>query len=314
MQAVRIHRQGGPEDLVLEEAPYPTAAVGDVIVKVHAASFTPDELQWPVTWIDRGGRDRTPAIPGHEVAGVVAEVGYGTTGLKVGDRVVGLTDRHRDGAAAEYVAVEARDLAVLPDEIDDVNGAALPMSGLTAWQALFTHGGLTAGQTVLIHGASGGVGALAVQLARDAGARVVGTGRERGREVAEDLGVERYVDLERQAFEKLVEPVNLVFDTIGGGVLARSAAAVKPGGTLVSISAPPPERPKRGQAIYFIVEANRDQLAELASRTVAGRISPHVGAVFPLAETAEAFQAKRRGITGKVVLLVDASAQTASRS
>lgn len=304
MRAVRIHRQGDHHDLVHEEAPHPHAATGDVLVKVHAAGFVPDELTWPGTWVDRAGRDRAPSIPCHEVAGVVAEVRYGTTGLSLGDRVFGLTDWHRDGAAAEYVAVEARNLAVIPDGLGFDEAAALPLSGLTAWQGLFVHGGLRAGQTVVVHGAAGGTGTLAVQLARHAGAHVIATGRGRAAALARELGAHDFVDLERQPLEQAVGQADVVFDTIGGELLARSAGLVRPGGTLVSITAPPPAAPAGGRAAFFIVEPDRDQLAELARLAGSGAVRAHVGAVYPLAEAQKAFAAKQGGVPGKVVLRV----------
>jgi len=178
MQAIIARdRAAGVDGLALAGVPYPHAAENDVIVRVHAAGFTPGELDWPGTWTDRAGRDRTPTIPGHEVSGVVVELGYGTTGLTVGQRVFGVTDWCRNGTLAEFVAVEARNLAPLSAGVDHTTAVALPISALTAWQGLFTHGHLGAGQTVLIHGAAGGVGSIAVQLAREAGARVIGTGR-----------------------------------------------------------------------------------------------------------------------------------------
>lgn len=302
MKAVRIHKPGGSDGLVLEDAPLPHASTGDVVLKVHAASFVPDELDWPGTWVDRAGRDRTPSIPAHEVAGVVTEVKYGTTGLAVGDRVFGLTDWHRDGAAAEYVAVEARNLAHLPPSLTFTEAASLPLAGLTAWQGLFVHGGLESGQTVVVHGAGGGTGALAVQLARQAGAYVIATGRGRAAGLATEMGAHTFVDLERQRFEDAVEPVDLIFDTIGGDLLARSAAKVKPGGALISITAPPPVEPPNGRALFFILEPSQDQLNELVKRVEAGLLRPYVGAVYPLAQTREAFQAKNNGIPGKVVI------------
>ncbi|MFI0483411.1 NADP-dependent oxidoreductase [Actinomadura sp. 9N215] len=302
MRAVRIHERGGSGGLVVEDVAMPQAATGDVVVRVRAAGFVPDELDWPGTWVDRAGRDRTPSIPAHDVAGEVAEVGYGTAGFAVGDRVFGLTDWHRDGAAAEYVAVEARNLAPVPSSLAFTDAAALPLSGLTAWQGLFVHGGLEAGQTAVIHGAGGGTGVLAVQLARRAGARVVATGRGRAADLAAEMGAHTFVDLEKQRFEDAVGPVDLVFDTIGGDLLARSASRVRPGGALVSITAPPPVRPEDGRAVFFIVEPDRDQLSELARRAGAGELRAHVGAVYPLAETRQAFQAKNKGIPGKVVL------------
>jgi NADPH:quinone reductase-like Zn-dependent oxidoreductase len=293
MKAARIHTQAGP--IQVEDAPYPQTGVGDVIVKVHAAGITPHELDWPVTWTDRAGRDRTPTVPAHEVSGVIAELGYGTTGFEVGDRVFGLTDRNRDGAAAEYIAAEARDLALLPESIDYVTAAALPMTGLTAWQGLFVHANVKRGQTVLIHGAAGGVGSLAVQLAKDVGAHVIGTGRAAAEDVVRELGADTFVDVSH--FED-AGPADLVFDTIGGDVLARSAAVVAPGGALVSISAP------SAGGVYFIVEPNREQLNALAQFVVQGRLKPRIGAVFPVSEAQKAFDAKGNGVLGKVVLTV----------
>src|SRR6201999_693164 len=196
MQAIIApDRAAGTDGLALAEMPYPHAAENDVIVRVHAAGFTPGELDWPATWTDRAGRDRTPSIPRHELSGVVVELGYGTTGLTVGQRVFGLTDWARNGSLAEYTAVEARNLAPLAADIDATVAAALPISGLPAWQALFDHAHLATGQTVLIHGAAGGVGSIAVQLARTAGARVIGTGRADDRDVVLGLGAQAFLDL-----------------------------------------------------------------------------------------------------------------------
>jgi NADPH:quinone reductase-like Zn-dependent oxidoreductase len=303
MRAVRIHAKAGPDALVVEEAPYPHTAENDVVIRVHAAGFTPGELDWPGTWKDRAGRDRGPVIPGHEVSGEVAELGMGTTGLTVGQRVFGLTDWTRDGTLAEYVAVEARNLAPLPASIDHIGGAALPMPGLTAWQALFDHAGLRAGQAVLVHGAAGAVGDLAVQLAREAGARIIGTGRERDRAAVLEAGAERFAALDAEHFEEVAGQVDVVLDMIGGDVLDRSAAVVRPGGTLVSVTAPPKIRPADGRAVFFVVESNRDQLAELARRVQQGRLTPKVGAVRPLAETRDAFLHKQ-GTSGKIIIQV----------
>src|SRR3954468_15590954 len=167
----------GTAGMTLVERPEPPAAINDVIVEVHASGFVPTETEWPSTWTDRRDRDRAPAILGHELAGVVTALGYGTTGLSVGQRVLGITDWHRDGTLAPYVAVESRNLAALPGDVDFITGASLPISGLTAWQGLFQHGRLQAGQTVLAHGAAGAVGTMVTQLAREAGAFVIGTGR-----------------------------------------------------------------------------------------------------------------------------------------
>lgn len=303
MKAIRIHERIGIEGLVYEEVPAPTAVTGEVIVRVRAAGFTPGELEWPSMWIDRSGRDRAPSIPGHELAGVVTELAYGTTGLAVGDRVFGMTDWFRDGALAEYVAVQARHVARLPDAVSDIQGAALPLSGSTAWQGLFDHGALRAGQTVLIHGAGGGVGAFAVQLARNAGARVIGTGRAGVGALVRELGAESFIDVERDRFEE-VGPVDLVFDTVGGELLDRSAAVVAPGGALVTIAAPPRVTPAAARSVFFILEPDRAQLTELAAQVAAGTLLAQVGATFALADTRKAFYAKN-GVPGKVVLTVD---------
>ena len=282
MRAITVRdRDAGIAGLTLTDMPNPHAAENDVIVRVHAAGFTPGELGWPATWSDRSGRDRTPSIPGHELSGVVVELGYGTTGLTVGQRVFGLTDWTRNGSLAEYTAVEARNLAPLAADIDHTVAAALPISGLTAWQGLFDHAHLPTGQTVLIHGVAGGVGSIAVQLARDAGARVIGTGRAGDRDVALGLGAQAFLDLDADELQQAGE-VDVVFDVIGGDILERSTELVRPGGTLVTIAAPPSSQPKDGRAIFFVVEPDRARLAELAQRLRAGRLSPVVGAGAPL--------------------------------
>jgi NADPH:quinone reductase-like Zn-dependent oxidoreductase len=240
-------------------------------------------------------------VPGHELSGIVAELGFGTTGLTVGQRVFGLTDWYRDGALAEYVAVEARNLAPLPAGIDHTVAAALPISGLTAWQALFDHARLATGQTVLIHGAAGAVGSIAVQLARDAGARVIATGRADHEALAFELGAHEFVDLETDRLEDAGE-VDVVFDVLGGEILQRSAALVRAGGTLVSVTEAPTVRPANGRAVFFVVEPDREQLARLAQRVVDGRLRPIV-TVRSFAETRDAVTPDRR-TPGKTVIQV----------
>jgi NADPH:quinone reductase-like Zn-dependent oxidoreductase len=302
MHAIRIHAPVGIEGLVYEDAPEPVPAVGDALVKVHAAGFTPSELDWPI-WTDRNGHDRAPIIPAHEFSGVVAALGYGTTGVAVGDEVYGLIDGYRDGAAAEYIAVEARDLAPKPATVDHVHAAAIPQAGLTAWQALFDHGRLQAGQTVVVHGAAGSVGSTAVQLARWAGAKVIGTGRARARSVAVELGADDFVDLDDDGLAT-VTGADLVFDTIGGEVLARSPGMVKRGGAVVSVAAPLPLDRDDIRIVFFIREPSPAQLLELARLTDAGELRPQVGAVYPLEKAREAFEAKDgHGVPGKIVLV-----------
>jgi NADPH:quinone reductase-like Zn-dependent oxidoreductase len=303
MQAIIARdRAAGVGGLELGEMPYPHVAENDVVVLVHAAGFTPGELDWPATWTDRAGRDRTPTIPGHEVAGVVAELGYGTTGLTVGQPVFGVTDWCRNGTLAEYVAVEARNLVPLSDDVDPVVAAALPISGLTAWQGLFTHGRLEAGQTVLIHGAAGGVGSLAVQLAHEVGARVIGSGRTTHRQTVLDFGADGFVDLERDQLEGVGE-VDMVFDVMGGEILRRSATLVRPGGALVGIAEPPPIPPDNGRAVFFVVEPDRAELTELERRLRDGRLRPVVGTTYALEDAVAAFDPTRRS-HGKPIIRV----------
>ncbi|MFI2363342.1 NADP-dependent oxidoreductase [Promicromonospora sp. NPDC019610] len=292
----------GTAGMTLADRPEPEPAGNDVVVQVHASGFTPGELTWPGTWTDRLGRDRTPSIPGHEVAGVVSALGYGTRGLSVGQRVFGLTDWTRDGTLAEYVAVEARNLAPLPGDVDFTVGASLPISGLTAWQGLFVHGRFEVGQSVLVHGAAGGVGSMAVQLAREAGAYVIGTGRTADRQAALDFGAHDFVDLDNDPLED-VGAVDLAFDMIGGDVQRRSAALVRAGGTLVSIAGPPEARPADGLAVDFVVEADRAQLGELAQRVRDGRLRTNIAHVASLDEVVAAFNPTRRA-RGKTIIRV----------
>lgn len=305
MQAiVARERSAGIGGLVLADVPYPHAAENDVIVRVHAAGFTSGELDWPGTWTDRAGRDRTPTIPGHEVSGVVAELGYGTTGLTVGQRVFGLTDWCRNGTLAEFVAVEARNLAPLSDGIDHTVAAALPVSGLTAWQGLFVHGQLAAGQTVLIHGAAGGVGSVAVQLAREAGARVIGTGRTAHRETVLGLGAHYFVDLHLDQLEDIGQ-VDMVFDVIGGRILQRSAKLVRPSGVLVSVAEPPAVQPDNGRAVFFVVEPDRVALAALERRLRDERLHLLVDTTYTLDQAAAAFDPTSRSHGKPIIRVID---------
>src|SRR4051795_7236074 len=288
MKAIVVtDRAAGTAGMTLVERPDPDEArlasleganYGDVVVEVHASGFTGNELEWPSTWVDRRGFDRRPVIPGHEMAGVVTALSYGTTGLSVGQRVFGLTDWTRDGTLAEYVVVEARNLAPLPGDVDFTIGASLAVPGLTAWQGLFDHGRLRAGQSVLVHGAAGAVGSMATQLAHEAGAYVIGTGRAAHRQTALDFGANEFIDLENDPLED-VGGVDLVFDVFGGDIGKRSAGLVRAGGTLVTISGPPEVRPADGLAIDFVVVSDRAQLNEIAERVRDRRLRTHIGKV-----------------------------------
>jgi NADPH:quinone reductase-like Zn-dependent oxidoreductase len=305
MKAVHIQEPEGfegIEGLVYEDAPDPRPAIGDALVQVRAASFTPTELTWPLR-TDRAGHDRALPIPAHEGSGIVVALGYGTAGISVGDEVYGLIDGYRDGWAAEYVTIEARSLAPKPATVDFIEAAAIPQAGLTSWQALFDHGQLKAGQTVVIHGAAGGVGSVAVQLARWAGAHVIGTGRADARQRVLELGADGFVDLERDGWETAIGQADLVYDTIGGDVLARSPAIVKPGGALVSIMNPPQTERDDIRTVHFVRDPSGAQLRDITRLVDEGKVRPQVGAVYPLADAREAFMAKSaQHIPGKVVL------------
>jgi NADPH:quinone reductase-like Zn-dependent oxidoreductase len=303
MKAIVVTDQAaGTAGMTLVERPEPQAAINDVVVQVHASGFVGTELEWPSTWTDRLDRNRTPSIPGHELAGVVTALGYGTSGLSVGQRVFGLADWYRDGTLAEYVAVEARNLAPLPRDVDFTAGASLPISGLTAWQGLFDHGHLQAGQRVIAHGAAGAVGSMVTQLAREFGAYVIGTGRAADRQPALDFGANEFVDLANEALED-VGQVDLVFDLIGGDIGKRSARLVRAGGTLVSIVGPSEARPADGLAVDFVVEADRAQLGEIVRRVRDGRLRTNIGTVAPLADAVAALNPTGR-IKGKTIIRV----------
>jgi NADPH:quinone reductase-like Zn-dependent oxidoreductase len=303
MKAIVVTDQAaGTAGMKLVERPEPQAAINDVVVQIHASGYVPTELAWPSTWTDRLDRDRTPSIPGHELAGVVTALGYGTTGLSVGQRVFGLADWYRDGTLAEYVAIEARNLAPLPGDVDFTVGASLPISGLTAWQGLFELGRLRVGQSVLVHGAAGAVGSMATQLAREAGAYVIGTGRAGDRQTVLDFGAQEFVDLKNDVLED-VGGVDLVLDVIGGDIGKRSAGLIRAGGTLVSIVGPPEARPAEGLTVDFVVEADRAQLGEIVKRVRDGRLRTNIDSVSTLDDAVAAFNATERR-KGKTIIRV----------
>jgi len=299
MWAIRLHGTGGPEALVLERILTPRPGDDAALVRVHAAAITPDELGWPV--------DRLPAIPSYELSGEVVAIGADVDTLAVRDPVWALTDFDRDGAAAEYVVVRAAFLAAKPETLDHKESAAVPLSALSAWQGLFEHGRLEEGLRVLINGAAGGVGHLATQLARRRGAYVIGSTSAASMELARGFGAHEVLDARSVRFEDVLEPVDLVFDTVGGELLERSLAVIRPGGRLVSVAEEPPEvGPERKiETTYFVVEPNRDELIELAAIVDAGELRPAIDSVFPLSEAPAAFErSMASGKHGKVVLRV----------
>jgi NADPH:quinone reductase-like Zn-dependent oxidoreductase len=311
MKAVRLHKEGGPEQLVYEDAPKPQLGAGDALIRVHATGITPAELTWAETYRNCDGSERLPAIPGHDVSGVVESVAPEVTGISIGDEVYALTSFCRDGAAAEYVAVHAADLAPKPKTLDPVQTAAVPLSALTVWQAFFDHARLAPGQRVLIHGAAGGVGSFAVQIARWHGAYAIGTASADDRDFLLGLGANEVIDYQHLHFEEAVRDVDVVLDTIGGGTRERSWQVVKPRGILVSLPEPIPEREAAAhgasgrRGVFFIVRLDRQQLGQIATLIDFGAVRPVIAQTVPLAEARTAFERGVAGHTrGKSVLVV----------
>ena len=297
MKAARMHARGGPENLVVEDVPVPAPGPGEVRIRVAAAAITPGELGWDLTYLHADGTPRLPSIPGHDVAGRVDAVGPDVSELAVGDAVYALVGFPRDGSAAEQVIVPARDVALAPRSIPATEAAAMPLSALTAWQALFDHGRLAPGQRVLILGGTGGVGSLAVQLARWCGAHVVATGGSAHR--ARLLALGAHEALDRAAPIARSSEFDVVMDTVGGGAATEALASLKPRGRAITITAPQP-----GWS-FFVVRPDRNQLARIAAVIDAGRLRAVVQAVYPLIEAPAAFaRSLARGLTGKLVLAV----------
>jgi NADPH:quinone reductase-like Zn-dependent oxidoreductase len=308
VRAIRLHRRGGPDELVLEDAPVPGIGAGDVLIRVSATGITPTELRWDETYQHADGTPRIPSIPGHEVSGVVERVASDIEDVRPGDAVYGLADFPRDGAAAEFVAVRAVNLARKPRSIGHTEAASLPLSALTAWQALFVHGQPAAGQSVLIHAAAGGVGSLAVQLARWRGYRVFATASARDGAFVQSLGADVVIDYRAERFEDKARDVDVVFDTVGGETQERSLRVLRKGGVLVSVVSrvPPGVAEKHGvRSVYFIVEGNRAQLDQIATLVDEGKLKPIIAKVFPLARAPEAFDFGAASHSpGKIVLEV----------
>ena len=293
-RVLRLTAPGGPGGLVLEDLPLPQPGPGDVLVRVHAAGITRDELTWPV--------DRLPAIPSYELSGVVVAVGSGVETPAVGDAVWALTPFDRDGVAAEFALAPAAVLAPKPRRLGHTHCAAIPLAALSAWQGLFDHGRLHAGQRVMIHGAGGGVGRFAVQLARWRGAHVIGTASPAGMPAARASGAHEVLDRSKPNASAGLEPVDLVFDTVGGAAVSAFGGLVRPGGRIVSVA----EQPPAGlDGIYFVVEPRREELEEIGRLVDAGLLDAVLDAVFPLADARAAFErVAQPGKRGKIVLEV----------
>jgi NADPH:quinone reductase-like Zn-dependent oxidoreductase len=309
MKAIRLHARGGAEQIVYEEAPFPKMQPGDALVKVLASGVTRNELDWGPTYTDEQGIDRFPVIPGHELCGIVEELSPDVSDLKVGEVVYGLTSFFRNGTAAQYVATRAADLAPKPATLSPTRAAAVPLSALTAWQALFDHGGLQAGQKVLVHGAAGGVGTFAIQIARWCGAHVVGAGHKVNLDLIARLGASYAIDYGAGPFERHVRDVDIILDTIGGEIQSRSWGLLRPGGIMISIAGEsitiPPQYKDR-QGVFFIVKASRPLLIEIGRLIDQGDVQPIIAAVLQLREAEAAFKSVlRRDKQGKVVLQVE---------
>lgn len=309
MKAIQIHGRGGPDHLAYEDAPQPHPGPGQVLVRVYATGIIANELKWDVTYQTSAGSPRSLPIPGRDLSGVVEEVGPGVTRLVKGSEVYAMLGYGRDGAEADYTLALPNELAPKPSRLDYVHAAAVPLSALTAWQALFDHAHLAAGQTALIHGGAGGVGVFAVQLVHWAGARVIATASARNHDLLRQLGADEIIDYTTTRFEEVVHGVDLVFDTVGGDTLQRSWQVIKPGGVLVSIvSPPPPAALTKGHDVrfaWFVVEPNRDQLIQIGTLIDADLVRPIVDKVFPLDQARQAYEQAAKGHTrGKVVLQV----------
>jgi NADPH:quinone reductase-like Zn-dependent oxidoreductase len=309
MKAIRIHGRGGPDHLVYEDAPQPHPGPGEVLVRVYAAGIIANELKWDETYQTTAGSPRALPIPGRDLSGVVEEVGPGVTTLVTGSEVFAMLGYGRDGAEADYTIALLGELVPKPSTLDHVQAAAVPLSALTAWQALFDHAHLAAGQTVLIHGGAGGVGVFAVQLVHWAGAQVIATASARNRDFLRELGANEIIDYTTTRFEEEVHGVDLVFDLVGGDTLQRSWQVIKPGEVLVSmVSPPPPAAVAKGHDVrfaWFVVEPNRDELIRIGALIDAGQLRPIIDMVFPLAQARQAYEQAAKGHTrGKIVLRV----------
>ena len=306
MKAVRIHSYGGSDVLSYEDAPRPTPAAGEVLVRVAASSVNPFDCALHAGYMASYFNHSLPLIPGTDISGTVEEVGPGVTSYRRGDEVYGRAGVSRDGAYAEYVVLPATDIAPKPRSLDHGHAAALPHVTLTAWQALFEQGDLKPGQTVLIHAAAGGVGHVAVQLAKWRGAKVIGTA-SRNIEFVRELGVDQAIDYSTTPFEEVAHDVDLVLDTIGGDTQQRSWGVLKKGGMLVSTVQPPSQETADSHGVRQGMVASNPPidktLTEVNRLVESGKIKPHVSATLPLKDIQQAHSMlEGRHTRGKIVL------------
>ena len=307
MKAIQMQSYGGAEILVYEDTARPEPQAGEVLVQVYAAGV--NGLDWKIRDgnLQNSMNFQLPIILGFDAAGIVAAVGAGVSTVRVGQEVYGIIEQSRSGAYAEYAIAKAEAIARKPKFLSYVEAASIPVVALTAWQALFEKGNLTTGQTVLIHGAAGGVGMFAVQLAKWKGAKVIATGSTSKLETVRALGADQVIDYTTTPFETVVSGVDLVLDVLGGEMRSRSWQVLKPNGVLVSTVPPPPQVPAGVRGEMVMMAVNSEQLLEISKLLESGQLKTIVECVFPLSETAHALELNKTGHTqGKIVDQVDA--------
>ncbi|HWD91818.1 MAG TPA: NADP-dependent oxidoreductase [Verrucomicrobiae bacterium] len=311
MNAIYLGKKSGPESLIWGDLPRPTPNAGEVLIKVYATAVTPTELNWDPTFNQPSGQPRPfPIVLSHEFSGVVDSLGANVRDFAVGDEVFGLNDWFANGAQAEYCVASAASLAPKPKSLDHSEAAVVPISALTAWQGLFEKAHLERAQRVLIHGAAGGVGTFAVQLARWRGAHVTATASAANIEFVRALGADAVIDYHATRFEDVICDVDVVFDGVGGETLQRSWSVLKPGGTLVTIVGAPGAADQRSRDAFMLVRADGRQLAQLGKMIDAGELRVFVETVLPLADATEAYaRAQEGGLRGKIVLDVNAESR-----
>jgi NADPH:quinone reductase-like Zn-dependent oxidoreductase len=308
MKAVRIHEYGSVDVLKTEEVPVPSISEDEVLIKIFAASVN------PVDWKIREGKLRwrnlhhLPLILGWDLSGIVEKIGKDVRKFKVGDEVYSRPDIARDGSYAEYIAVKEDIVALKPKNLSFEEAASIPLSGLTAWEALVTNANIQAGQKVLIHAASGGVGSIAVQIAKSFGCYVIGTTSEKNVDLVKNLGADEVIDYRSQDFAKLLNDIDVVLDTVGGQTQLDSFKVLKQGGYIISVINPISEEEAQKHNVrigYIFVKSNGETLSRLAQLVDSGKIRPVVGKIFTLDEIKQAHELSQSGrAVGKLVIKI----------
>lgn len=305
MKAIYLNQKGGAESLISGDLPEPQAQSGEILVKVHATAITPTEFQWFPTFNTPSGEPRPfPIVLSHEFSGVIEALGAGVEHFKVGDEVFGLNDWFVNGAQAEHCVAPTAMLALKPRLLDHAHAAVVPISALTAWQGLLEKAKLQAGQRILIHGAAGGIGIFAVQLARWRGAHVIATASAANLDFVRMLGAHEVIDYRASRFEEVTGDVDVVFDAVGGETLTRSWNVLKPDGRLVTVAAAGSRaEERRVRDAFILVRADRCQLKQIAALIDAGELRVALEAIYPLVQAREAYARAQQGkMRGKIVL------------